>query len=163
MSRRALFAALFCASCAVKQLPPEPPPPPRPLQVQVPRGCEVDLSGSYVHDGDGNWHYLAQDDAGVLVLEAFRTEADAGPPAAIITLRRGMHGFTGEVAGKAILPSGEECDVRLPAEVRSCDDGGLTLASAASTAVGEGCQTPTQPRPTAMLEHHLTRADAGAR
>jgi hypothetical protein len=161
----AWLLGLALAACAVPVHPtPLPmPPPPRPLGLDVPRGCEGDLSGSYVYEGDGHWHYLATDDAGVLTLEAFRAEADAGPPAATVVLRRGTQGFKGEVLGKTVLPTGEECDVRLPAEVKACDDGGLLIASAASTAVGEGCQTPSQSRPSVMLEHRLTRADAGER
>ncbi len=157
-----LFLVLL-AACAVHPTPPPMPPPPRPLGIQVPKGCEADLSGVYQHSDDGTWHYLASDDAGVLVLRAYRAESDGGLPAATVVLRRGNQGFNGEVLGKAMLPSGQECDVRLPAEVRACSPDGLTLASQASTAVGEGCQTPPQPRPSAMLEHRLTRADAGAR
>ena len=155
----------------MKQLAPEPPPAPKPLGLSIPKGCDADLSGAWLYgdnDDAGNnpnaaWHYLAQDDAGVLVLSAFRSETDAGPPAATVVLRRGNAGFTGEVLGKAMLPSGEECDVKLPAEVRSCGPTGLLIASAASTAVGEGCQTPPQPRPSALVEHRLTRADAGVK
>lgn len=156
--------ALALAACAVHPTPLPMPPPPRPQLVNVPPGCEADLSGEWDYPGEGHWHYRAEDDAGVLTLSAFRTlEADAGPPAATVVLRRGNQGFKGEVLGKAMLPSGEECEVHLPAEVRACDDAGLLIASAASTAVGEGCQTPSQPRPSAMLEHRLTRADAGER
>ena len=165
------MVAIFVSGCAVKQLPPEPPPPPKPLGISVPKGCEADLSGLYQYgapsdagaDPYASWHYLAVDDAGVLTLAAYRAETDAGPPAAMVVLRRGSQGFTGEVLGKAVLPSGEECEVKLPAEVRSCDPAGLLLASAASTAVGEGCQTPPQPRPVPLVEHRLTKADAGVR
>ncbi len=167
--RRALLSILFCA-CAVKQLPAEPLPPAKPLGISVPKGCEADLSGVYLYgeaDGGespiGSWHYFATDDAGVLTLYAYRAETDAGPPAATVVLRRGNQGFTGEVLGRAMLPSGVECDLKLPAEVRACDPRGLLLASQASTAVGEGCQTPPQPRPPALVEHRLTRSDAGVR
>jgi hypothetical protein len=167
---RWILLVIFVCGCAVKQLPPEPPPAGKPLGVSVPKGCDADLSGLYFYgDADagenpyGAWHYFASDDAGVLTLSAYRAETDAGPPAATVVLRRGNTGFTGEVLGKAMLPSGEECDIKLPAEVRACDPKGLLLASQASTAVGEGCQTPPQPRPAPLVEHRLTRADAGVR
>jgi hypothetical protein len=159
-----LLTPFALAACAVHPTPLPMPPPPKPKLVEIPPGCEADFSGTWSYENDLHWRYLAADDAGVLTLSAFKTgEADAGPPAATVVLRRGNQGFKGEVLGKAVLPSGEECEVRLPAEVRACDDAGLLIASAASTAVGEGCQTPSKPRPEVMLEHRLTRADAGER
>lgn len=171
MARRLIFLAILSSGCAVKQLPAESLPPAKPLGISVPKGCEADLSGLYLYgaaaDAGANpydaWHYFASDDAGVLTLYAYRAETDAGPPAATVVLRRGNGGFSGEVVGKTVLPSGEQCEIKLPAEVRACDVQGLVLASAASTAVGEGCQTPPQPRPPPLVEHRLTRSDAGVR
>ncbi len=81
--------------------------------------------------------------------------------AAVIHLRRTPDGFIGEAETLHLLPSGRECRATFPTRIAACGSSTLTLVSAASTPVGDGCQTPALPRPAALLEHHLARTDAG--
>ncbi|MBS1151307.1 MAG: putative lipoprotein [Myxococcaceae bacterium] len=90
---------------------------------------------------------------------------DGGPPplaTAVIHLRRSPEGFVGETETLHLLPSGRECRATFVTRVTACTPSSLTLSSATSTPVGEGCQTPSLPQPAAMLEHRLARTDAGA-
>ena len=89
---------------------------------------------------------------------------DGGNPllaSAVIHLRRGPDGFLGEAETLHLLPSGRECRATFPTRIGACGPFTLTLVSAASTPVGDGCQTPASPRPAAQLEHRLARTDAG--
>ena len=90
--------------------------------------------------------------------------APAGPrpPAALITLERTPAGFGGQAVADVLHPAGRICAATYPVEVAACGDGGLVLRAAAAVSLGDGCQTPLPPRTPAMLEHRLTRADAGA-
>lgn len=80
----ARWLLLFFAACVRAPPPPAPPPtPPPPPPIVVPAGCEVDLSGPYVHTRDPRFRYLAADvpDGGALVLEVFvEPLVDAGRP-----------------------------------------------------------------------------------
>ncbi|MBK7863883.1 MAG: hypothetical protein IPJ65_35805 [Archangiaceae bacterium] len=128
--------------------------------------CSVDLSGWYVHATDPSWRYQGRDDGGTLELSVWRT-FDGGAPAfdagstVSLTLWRGDGGFAGEVRALGGLPSGQTCPMSFPVRVTRCDDAGLALLAAADGVIGEGCVTPARPRNPAMLEHVLTRADAG--
>jgi hypothetical protein len=91
------------------------------------------------------------------------TDGGAAPLAAsVIHLRRTPAGFIGEAEILHLLPSGRECRATFATRVTACTPSTLTLSSATSTPVGEGCQTPSLPQPAAMLEHRLARTDAGA-
>ena len=90
---------------------------------------------------------------------------DGGAPllaSAVIHLRRTPEGFIGEAETLHLLPSGRECRATFNTRVTACTPSSLTLSSATSTPMGEGCQTPSSPQPAAMLEHRLARTDAGA-
>lgn len=90
---------------------------------------------------------------------------DGGLPplaTAVLHLARTPHGFVGEAEMLHLLPSGRECRATFPTQVTACTPSTLTLTSATSTPVGDGCQTPPLPQPAAMLEHRLARTDAGA-
>ena len=90
---------------------------------------------------------------------------DGGTPplaSAVIHLRRTPTGFVGEAEMLHLLASGRECRATFATRVTACTPSTLTLTSATSTPVGEGCQTPSLPQPAAMLEHRLARTDAGA-
>lgn len=90
---------------------------------------------------------------------------DGGPAllaTAVIHLQRTPQGFVGEAEMLHLLPSGRECRATFATRITACTPSTLTLSSATSTPVGEGCQTPSLPQPAAMLEHRLARTDAGA-
>ncbi len=90
---------------------------------------------------------------------------DGGLPllaTSVIHLQRTPDGFIGEAETRHLLASGRECRATFATRVTACTPSTLTLASATSTPVGEGCQTPALPQPVAMLEHRLARTDAGA-
>ncbi len=90
---------------------------------------------------------------------------DAGPgrlASAVIHLRRTPKGFSGEAETLHLLASGQECQAAFATQVTACTPSTLTLLSATSTPIGEGCQAPALPQPAVMLEHRLARTDAGA-
>ncbi len=154
--------------------PPRPPPPPAPPIVQIPAGCDGVLSGEWQHQDDPTFRYHLEDDRKDVTAWVYRvfdsggqdagaTVADAGSPAtAVVHLRRTAEGFVGIAQSVTLLPSGRECTARFQTRVTACTPSTLTLSSATSTPVGEGCQTPALPQPAAMLEHRLARVDAGA-
>jgi hypothetical protein len=127
--------------------------------VKEPDPCAQDFTGDWVHAADPTWQYEARDDGGTVEL-VVRRFSDAGTTAAI-QLRRGDGGFAGEVRALGGLPSGNTCELTFPVRVTRCSDAGLTLLAAADGVISEGCLTPARPRNPAMLEHQLTRADAG--
>lgn len=151
--------------------PPPPPveeqrPPPAPPAIKIPAGCEGSLTGEWTHETDPTFRYRVEDDRSDLTVAVYRAfaTADAGPPpaSAQIRLHRTPNGFVGETEMTHLLASGRECKATFPTEISACGPSTLTLRSAASTPVGEGCQTPSSPQPAAMLEHRLARTDAGA-
>lgn len=150
-----LFLLLGACVKAVKPAPPEPALP-RSASADP---CAADLSGAWVLDADPTWRYAARDDGGTLEVVVTRF-ADAGTTASM-RLERGDGGFAGAVRGLGGLPSGATCELTFPVRVTRCTAEGLTLLAAADGVIGEGCATPPRPRNAAMLEHKLTRADAG--
>lgn len=160
--RRAAHVFLVALSACPRPAVP-PPAPPAAVVKPPPDPCAADFSGSWVHAVDPTWRYEARDDGGTLELAVLRVfdagVSDAG--AAAIELRRGDGGFFGVVRALGGLPSGGTCPMTFPVRVTQCSDAGLSLLAAADGVVGEGCQTPARPRNPAMLEHLLTRADAG--
>lgn len=168
MHRASLMVVVVLCGCprpppAPLEEKPRPPPPPA---VKIPPGCEAALTGEWTHQTDPTFRCRIEDDtadATVFVYRAF-PETDGGrPPAgAVIHLRRTPKGFVGQTEMTHVLPSGHECQATFPTEVTGCTPSTLTLLAAASTPVGEGCQTPPSPQPAAMLEHRLARTDAGA-
>lgn len=159
---RRVFLMLMLGACP---RPAAPPPAPPPAAKPEPDPCAADLSGTWVHTTDPSWVYEGTDDGGTLELTVLRSFdaglADAG--VATIQLRRDAGLFAGEVRGLGGLPSGSTCAMTFPVRVTQCSDAGLTLLTAADGVIGEGCTTPARPRNPAMLEHKLTRADAGGK
>jgi hypothetical protein len=96
------------AAACVRVAPPPPPVPtttPPPPAVVVPAGCEVDLSGRYVHARDARFRYLATDtaDGGALLLEVFFEEpVDAGRPPRRFSRDGGLPWLVRTDAGAAI-------------------------------------------------------------
>ena len=141
-----------------------------PLEVvkAPPDPCEADFSGSWVHAADPTWRYEGLDDGGTLELSVSRSFdggsfADAGVATLHLRRDRDAGAFAGEVSALAGLPSGGTCAMSFYVRVTQCEDAGLTLLAASDGVIGEGCATPSRPRNPAMLEHKLTRADAGGK
>ncbi len=106
---------------------------------------------------DGGTFLLPPRDAGLA------EPVDAGlTPHATLLINRTPKGFVGEAKGEAMRPNGKVCALSFPVRVTSCVDGGLTLESPSSTAVGDQCEAPANPQPTALSVHRLARADGGA-
>jgi hypothetical protein len=86
---------------------------------------------------------------------------DAG--AASIVLQRTPQGFVGETRATGFTGGGISCPVVFPTEVVTCADAGLTLRSAASTSIDEGCRPAPSGAPTVRLQQVLLRGapDAG--
>ena len=175
MPRPALMVFLFFL-CGCPRPPPisAPTKPLAPREARIPPGCDVALTGDWHHQEDPSFRYHFEDDSDDVTIWVYRVfsafDASTGGPdagavplaAAVIHLRRAPNGFVGEAELLHLLPSGRECRATFGTVITACTPSTLTLSSAASTPVGEGCQTPFLPQPAAMLEHRLTRTDAGA-
>lgn len=90
------------------------------------------------------------------------TAADGAPDAGVtptlfVSLVRTPGGFVGEVRSTARHPSGQVCEVRFPTKVLACGDGGLTLETDATAALGDACQPPAQPQGLTREVHRLVR------
>lgn len=135
------------------------PPPP---SVQVPPGCQRDLSGTYAHAQRPEFRYLARDDGTTLTMSVERARADAGSAPdgggrVSIALARTPRGFIGQARATAFVVTGQPCPVEFFTEVIACDDAGLLLRSAATAAVDESCRPPPSAVHAAMMEHRLIR------
>lgn len=164
MVRMVLLAAslLSLAAGCVRAAPTGAPPPPAPAPLDIPPGCEVDLSGHYVHQDNATFQYAARDDGGAVRLDVLRVLADAGLPegGAVqhwVELQRTARGFVGATHAPGFTASGAECRVQFPTELTACHDGGLVLRAAASVAIDEGC-APDARSTRRLLEHRLLRA-----
>lgn len=155
----------LAARCAAAP-PPLPEQTFRPL-VQVPPGCLNDQSGEYVHAGNPAYRYRGSDDGGtlVLVVEERAARPDAGesrPRAPRVVLERTPGGFLGHTEAVAFTASGQSCAVRFPTAVVACQQDGLTLRAAATTAIDEQCQAPVPPTRPPEVEHRLVRKPLAA-
>jgi len=154
-----LLLALGCAA---------PPAPPAPVQAEataatVPSpldGCQANLSGLWRHSEDDGFRYRAQDDGGVLVLLVQRTLPDGGTQSSEVVLVRSPGNFVGAVGAPRLEGDGG-CAALFPAEVVSCSDAGLVVATVDRLRVDGSCR-PLEPRP-APRRHRLLRIspDAG--
>ncbi len=150
---------LLLLLCACVKTVAAPPPVAATRLPPAADPCAADLSGAWVLEADPRWQYAARDDGGTVDVSV--TRFGDGGTSATFQLRRADGGFGGLVRGLGGLPSGTTCELTFPVRVTQCTDGGLTLLAAADGVIGEGCATPARPRNPAMLEHKLTRADAG--
>lgn len=162
------LTVLSLTACSAKAPPrteaQQPPPPP----IRVPPGCESSQAGVYHHAQNPAFRYYGEDDGGTLSLAVVRAHTDGGTEApdastTSIVLQRTPAGFVGETRSTGFTGSGAPCPVVFPTEAVACNEAGLTLRSAASTAIDEGCRTATTGLPSARLEQVLLRGtpDAG--
>ncbi len=156
------LSVLSLTACPAKAPPrieaQNPPPPP----VRVPAGCESSQAGEYHHAENPAFRYHGEDDGGTLSLTVSRALAEGGTDvpdagAASIVLQRTPEGFLGETRAMGFAGSGTPCPVVFPTEVVSCADAGLTLRSAASTSIDEGCRPAPSGAPTVRLQQVLLR------
>lgn len=130
--------------------------------IHVPPGCQQNQAGEYHHAENPAFRYLGEDDGGTLRLAVVRAYGDGGmeaPDAGTVSIvvNRTPDGFVGETHATGFSATGAPCPVAFPTEVTACDTAGLTLRSAASTAIGEDCKpAPSGPAP-ARLEQKLLR------
>ena len=125
----------------------------------------ADLSGSYVHAQNPSYGYLAHDDGGTLFIAVDRGTADAGSPRSdpnpvSVSLFRTPRGFLGQTDAVPFVATGRACPVSFPTEIIACEDAGLTLRSAVSSAVDESCEPSQAPAHRVMAEHRLVRAQS---
>lgn len=154
--------ALLGPACGPKARPAVPGPGGE-APVRVPPGCEASLAGDYHHAEDATFRYRAEDDGRTLTLTLVRavpgpagapdagtgggaapdagTAAGDGAPGGItVRLQRTPRGFLGETLATGFTASGRPCPVRFPTELVACEARGLTLTTAASAQLGEGCE-----------------------
>ncbi len=128
----------------------------------MPDGCTGDLSGKYIHALNPSYSYLGIDDGGTLLLTVERSHSDAGPSRTdsnpiSVSLSRTPKGFVGETHAMLFVASGHTCPVEFPTEITGCEDGGLLLKSAVSSAVDESCRPSQAVAHAVMAEHRLVR------
>jgi hypothetical protein len=160
-ARRWALVLVLASGCAA---PPPPvtqpvaearaPPPPSPLD-----GCQANLSGLWRHSEDDGFRYRAHDDGGVLVLLSERTASDGGVQSSEVVLVRSEGNFVGAV-GAARVHGDAGCAALFPAEVVSCADGGLVVATVDRLRVDGSCR-PLEPVAPPRL-HRLLRVDPDA-
>jgi hypothetical protein len=159
---RSPLLALLACGCAVRPPPTQPEgvalhaEPPSPLD-----GCRQDFSGLWRHSEDDGFLYVAQDDGGVLSLKTVRTAKDAGSQSSEVVLVRSPGNFVGAV-GVARLQGDAGCAALFPAEVVSCTDAGLVVATVDRLRVDGQCRPVGEP--AARRLHRLVRVapDAGS-
>jgi hypothetical protein len=168
MPRKILMIAAGGLTATLMACPTRTPTlPEAPRPVRVPKGCEKNQAGEYHHAENPAFRYRGEDDGGTLTLAVVRaregeaSQTDGGTVS--IVLQRTPDGFVGETRATTFTPAGTACPVRFPTQVTTCDDQGLTLRSAATTAIDENCRpAPSGPQP-ALKEQRLLRGvpDAG--
>jgi hypothetical protein len=157
------LALLLATGCAAR--PPAVPSEDEAIRAQPspspPDACRADFSGLWRHSEDDGFRYLARDDGGVLLLEAIHTGRDGGTASSQVVLVRSPGNFVGAV-GVARVSGDAGCAALFPAEVVSCADGGLVVATVDRLRVDVQCRTLEQPAQRRM--HRLVRvaADAGS-
>ncbi len=111
--------------------------------------CRQDFSGLWRHSEDDGFLYLAEDDGGVLLLKTLRRAKDGGPPSSSeVVLVRSPGSFVGAVGVARPLGDGG-CAALFPAEVVSCADAGLVVATVDKLRVDSQCRPvgePAEPR-----------------
>ncbi len=149
-------ALLLVCGCAVQPAAPPPvdvvphsEPPPSPLEA-----CRQDFSGLWRHSQDDGFLYLAEDDGGVLVLKSLRRTKDGGMQSSEVVLVRAPGSFVGAVG--LARPQGDAgCAALFPAEVVSCADGGLVVATVDKLRVDGECRPVGAPAERRL--HRLVR------
>ncbi|NMO20755.1 hypothetical protein HPC49_34040 [Pyxidicoccus fallax] len=162
------LSVLSLTACSPKTPPrTETQPPPAP-PIRVPPGCESSQAGEYYHAENPAFRYYGEDDGGTLSLAVVRARPEGGAEvpdagAASIVLQRTPQGFVGETRATGFTGSGAPCPVVFPTEVVTCADTGLTLRSAASASIDEGCRPAPSGAPAVRLQQVLLRGspDAG--
>jgi len=158
-----LTLLLGCAAPAPASEGPgvlSPAPLPRPDSGPAAEDeCAADLSGLWRHAEDDGFRYRARDDGGTLVVVILRTDAGAVPSASLV-LQRSTGGFVGAVALARPGTDGG-CVALFPAEVVSCADAGLVVATVPRLRVDGACRPLDET--TARVRHLLVRVapDAG--
>lgn len=169
-----VLCALALAWAGCPHPPPPPPPPPAPPPVQIPPGCERNLSGVYAYAERPDWQYDATDDGGTVVMALRRelaldggTRPDGGTPTVEIVLSRTPGGFVGGVRHAAFPAPGTRCPVVFDTSVEACPDGGLRLSSVEEVALDESCHPAPVDGGPVRREHLLLQlpppgGDAGS-
>lgn len=158
-----LSLLIACAAPVPASEPPallSPAPPPGPDSgAAAEDACAADLSGLWRHAVDDGFRYRARDDGGTLVVAILRTDAGAAPSASLV-LQRSPGGFVGAVAlARPGVDGG--CVALFPAEVVSCADAGLEVATVPRLRVDGACRPLDEMQ--ARVRHRLVRVapDAG--
>jgi hypothetical protein len=116
--------------------------------------CRQDFSGLWRHSEDDGFLYLAEDDGGVLLLKALRRATDGGLHSTEVVLVRSPGSFVGAVG--VARPQGDGgCAALFPAEVVSCADAGLVVATVDKLRVDSQCRPVGEPAERRL--HRLVR------
>jgi hypothetical protein len=153
-----LLAGVGCPR-PIRPAPPEPVVRPAPPPVQIPAGCEADLSGTYAHAEDEGFLYVGHDDGRSLRLQMNQRLPDGGTSVPDggpwIGLERTTEGFVGHTHAVAPTPDRQLCPVAFPTEVLACEgEAGLLLSAQSRIGLGEDCQ-PRPPKELQWRTHRL--------
>jgi len=108
--------------------------------ISVPRGCEVNLSGSYrLSSGRSAARYSVTDDGTRLTARALAEDAAQAPGMALV-LDRTPKGFVGQVVGTARTEGGRDCPVAFSAALTACSAEAIVVRSVDELKVDERCR-----------------------
>jgi hypothetical protein len=130
----------------------------------VPEGCAVDLSGTWIHALRPSWTYVATDDGGTVVMQVQHQSLDGGTwlpdGGATVVLQRTDAGFVGATWATVYAAQGAECSVAFPTEVKGCPDGGILLWAVDILPLDEACRAARTGTAQPRQEHLLLPAPA---
>jgi hypothetical protein len=152
--------ALLALGCAHASRSPTPSDQP----YLIPPGCERSIAGTWMHESNASYQYVATDDGKVAHLLPRRVNADGTPMLEAqdssmqmdVTLQRGAAGFTGDFRMFETMQSGEQCGVLFFAHVTSCSPDRLVMQLEQTYAVNSSCQRIDFGQ-SDLVEHVLVR------
>ena len=163
--RLSLGCALLLLAAACQKQTPLPTPvatpavveAPKPPPAVVPKGCELNLGGSYHHSRDAKFKYQATDDGAHLAFVITPGVLAPGEKPMAMELDRTARGFVGVIKGETPTRDGKICPVEFRAEIVSCARDGVTLKTEEAYGVGEDCKRAEQGGEPDMAENLLVR------
>ena len=156
--RLLVVSLLGCTACHGNQTNVRGPP-----RILIPKGCEANLSGPYLHAKSPSFRYLGEDDGGTLVLYVRREGMDGGtgmvadPGNTRVVLTRSNLGFVGQTLSVQPNALQTPCPVTLPTPLVACDAAGITLKTLDRTAVDEQCRAPATGPLGSLVDERLLR------
>lgn len=155
-----LALTLIPASCSPKRTgaPDELPGSAQP--VRIPKGCERNLSGTYVHASAAQFRYRVTDASPTVRIEREAVTTEGAPaPTFDLSVTRTSAGFKGEVTTQR-TQGDVSCPLQFPVEITDCSEKSVTLRTLPAIDIDDGCQVIGPAADNAQwAEHTLTRLE----